>query len=206
MFAPSLKTSLSDWVPAHLLWATCCDHNLLIGNINLCSEVPLLPMTLSLSLWLYPLSLFSLCAALTWRQNKTERWIIGETNQWNPSDARCFPSLNNVEPIIVHPIRAAFSCIAATCILSKWNRGRPEPPVLHNYYFSYLSTRPLPVCSFLSCEFFVSMLLTAQHTCYMVKRSSFFPSGSRWMNLSTLYTWNVPYHAQDKYASFMFVD
>lgn len=110
MYTPSLKTSLSDWVLAHLLWATCCDPNLLIGNINLCSVVPLLPTTL-LPLTLFPLSLLlPPHAALTWRQNKTERWVIGKQISRNPPMQAAFPCYNNVEPIHVPLTRAVHCC------------------------------------------------------------------------------------------------
>lgn len=64
-YVPSLKTSLSDWVLAHLLWATCYDRNLLIGNINLRSVVPLLP-----TVWLSSRCLFSLFHLLPWHEVK----------------------------------------------------------------------------------------------------------------------------------------
>ena len=65
---------------------TCCDDNLLIGNINVRSEVS--PLHLWLSPSLFPLLVFFLSSDIKAKLN----WEVdnGETNQWKPTDASCF--------------------------------------------------------------------------------------------------------------------
>lgn len=101
-----------------------------------------------------------------------------------PYWCRLLSLLNNVEPITAPLIRTAFACIAATSVLSKWNRRVAAATCDTQCHPSFIitislgNTRPLPLPHFWSCEFLVLMVLTGQHTCYMEKGASFSPQAA----------------------------
>ena len=184
MRARSPKTSPGDWVTAHLLWAACCDRNLLIGNINLRSEVPPLPLSVS------PFRLFHFFShprsALTWRLNTTERWIIEKQISGTPVMQAALPP----KQCGTNHCRSNQNCIFLQCCnkhpVKVEQKGRQpqlvtpraQSLILHNYYFPRLSIRLLPRFNFGSCEFVVLMVVMGQHTCYTETGASFSPQAA----------------------------
>ncbi len=108
---------------------------------------------LSKSLCFPPLHVFSL-RILSWHNRETRHRSFNQ----NCVGMYC---CNN------HPLKVEWNC-------TLWH---PEPPILCNYY-PHLSTHPLPLSNFWSCEFDVLMVGTGQHTCYVETVALFSPQGA----------------------------